>query len=152
VHRAIASGVETLGAARQFQAGALAASQVEALPLLNRSEAGNDSGLVAIRKLKPLRAGIYGNAEQLIALNRPLSEDVPAIVPDESLRSMFAGLDYQVIQAELGNDRSLASEIWRFFIVAMVIAMLVEAWLCLPERPSPKPAAQETVPGGRIAA
>ncbi|MEZ6095827.1 MAG: BatA domain-containing protein [Pirellulaceae bacterium] len=146
VHRALANGIESLGAARQFNAGALAATQVIDLPLINRAKAGDDedSALTAIRKLKPFRSGIYGDTEQKIAINRPVSEDQSPAVSDETLKSMLAGMEYQVIKAEVGNERPLASEIWRAFIVFMAIALIVEAALCLPERVSKKSDAVST--------
>ncbi len=33
--------------------------------------------------------------------------------------------------------RSLTREIWRLFIGAMLVAMVVEAGLCLPKKPRP---------------
>ena len=34
----------------------------------------------------------------------------------------------------MGNASALASEVWRAFLFAMAVALLVEAWLCFPER------------------
>jgi hypothetical protein len=155
VHRALASGMESLGAARQFSAGTLAADQVTELPFLYRSDPdSNDAAaLNAIRKLKAFRAGIYGDSEQKVALNRPLSEDRSPVVSEGVLNEMLAGLDYRVIKAEVGDEGSLASEIWRFFIVLMAISLVVEAALCLPERPTAKAASSaESSVNARVAA
>ena len=40
------------------------------------------------------------------------------------------------IDDAVGATSSLASEIWRAFLIAMVLALLLEALLCLPETKS----------------
>jgi hypothetical protein len=47
-------------------------------------------------------------------------------------------LDPQVIDDTLGSGKSLASEIWKVFVVLMGIALLVEAVLCMPPKVEPK--------------
>ncbi len=140
VQRALAAGSETLGAAKQLDAGTLAAQGAAELPILAGTFANTNSGnennaaLRAISRLRPFRAGVFGTPDQLMALNRPPAEDQsPALTP-ERIEDLFTGLDYRIINAQLGGERSLASEIWRFFVVAMVIALLAEAALCMPER------------------
>ena len=48
----------------------------------------------------------------------------------EGLKQAVSGLDDAV-----GSGSSLAAEIWRAFLVAMALALLAEAILCLPPRP-----------------
>jgi hypothetical protein len=48
---------------------------------------------------------------------------------------LFRGLDFDRVDDEAGNMRSLAREVWRICIGAMLIAIVAEAGLCLP-RPS----------------
>lgn len=69
-----------------------------------------------------------------LALNRPVEEDAPQTVSPPDLEKLLAGLDYQIIKDEVGNNTSLASEIWRAFLVAMALALLIEAALCVPPR------------------
>ena len=38
------------------------------------------------------------------------------------------------MEDRVGSEASLASEIWRAFLLAMAAALLLEAWLCLPQR------------------
>ena len=46
---------------------------------------------------------------------------------------LFKGLDFARVDDQAGNAASLIQEIWRLFLAAMMIAMLVEAALCLPK-------------------
>jgi len=87
-----------------------------------------------LAQARPFRAGVYGDDEQMIALNRPLAEDQNGAVPVPELESLFEGLDFALIDGEVG----LTSEIWRFFIALMAIALLVEAILCMPAKPEAK--------------
>ncbi len=127
LHRAIAGGAESLGAAKQFQAGSLPAMSVASMPAL-----APIAELPPLAQTRPFRAGVYGNPDQLVALNRPLAEDNSRSMPAADLESLFEGLDFQVIDDELGSGQSLASEIWKTFIVLMGLALLAEAILCMP--------------------
>ena len=55
-------------------------------------------------------AGVVVANEQLLAFNRPESEDGPATVTPDKLGELFAGLDFHVIQDQLGSEAALASE------------------------------------------
>ena len=82
-----------------------------------------------------LRAGIYGDEELLVALNRCAAEDRNETMNRSQLDELFAGLDYHVVDEQLTNDASLASEIWKLFVVLAGLALLAEAFLCLPPKP-----------------
>lgn len=133
VQRAIARGAQSVGVAKQFDAGSVPAGIVAKLPALAPS-----TELLTLAQSRPFRAGIYGSPDQLIALNRPLVEDSSSPITSEELDGLFQGLDYQVIDDKLGSKRSLASEIWKTFVVLMGLALLVEAALCLPPKAVPK--------------
>lgn len=133
LHRAIAGGAESLGAAKQFDAGSIPSRAVSSLPVLAPKSATS-----ALAQSRPYRAGIYGKPDQLIALNRPLVEDDSPPMPAAEMESLFAGLDYQVIDDKLGSGQSLASEIWKTFVILMGLALLAESILCMPPRPAPK--------------
>ena len=49
-------------------------------------------------------------------------------------RQALGSLDYTIINDKVDDSSSLVNEIWRMFLIIMVIALLVEAVLCLPER------------------
>ena len=77
-------------------------------------------------------SGCYSLSEQKrVAINRPTSEDASAVLSDETLKELFAGLDYQKISDDVGQGSALANEIWRVFLAFMAIALLFEAVLCL---------------------
>ena len=137
VHRMIADGADSLGAAKQFEAGTVPAKQANQFPCLTLD--GDDNELL-LAESNSLRAGVYGDDSQLIALNRCAAEDRNEVMEIAELDEIFSGLDYHVVEGQLTNTASLASEIWKLFIVLAGLALLAEAFLCLP----PKPEAEET--------
>jgi hypothetical protein len=136
-HRAIAGGAESLGAAKQFEAGSIPARAVSSMPAL--APILKDK-LVSLAESRPFRAGVYGNPDQLIALNRPRVEDRSSPMALTELNDLFQGLDFQVVDDTLGSGQSLASEIWKVFVALMGIALLAEAILCIPPKAQPKTA------------
>ncbi|MBL8856105.1 MAG: hypothetical protein JNK57_19225, partial [Planctomycetaceae bacterium] len=80
------------------------------------------------------RAGVYGNETQWIALNRPTAEDRSETLTRVEVENVLAGLDFQIVEDQVGSGKSLASEIWRLFVMAMGLALIIEAWLCLPPK------------------
>jgi hypothetical protein len=135
LHRAIASGAESLGAAKQFDAGSIPAQAVSSLPSLAPGTA-----VATLAQARPFRAGVYGDGAQLVALNRPRAEDYSEAMQRTEIDGLFQGLDYHLIDETVGNKASLASEIWKVFLVVMGLALLVEAVLCMPEKVVPKAA------------
>ncbi len=95
-------------------------------------------------------AGIYRNGAQLIALNRPDSEDVPDLVESAKLPELFKGAKLTVMAGalELKADR-LMSEIWPAMVIATMLFMCLEmllatsrAMLPVKLKPKAKPAAK----------
>ncbi|MCA9193127.1 MAG: BatA domain-containing protein [Planctomycetales bacterium] len=80
------------------------------------------------------QAGIFQAGEGLFAINRSAVEDATDLVSDEELRRLFEGLNFSRIEDQAGNLVGLVREIWRLFLLAMIGALLFEAWLCLPRR------------------
>ena len=140
LHRALNSGADSIGKARQLTAGSLPAKNVVDLQQL----AGPEDALVESR---PFSAGVYGNEDQMIALNRPSIEDTSRSIPTDEVNQLFDGLDFRIIDDQLGSNKSLASEAWKIFIAVMGIALLVEAVLCLPPIPEPQTELQPTAGG-----
>lgn len=134
LHRALADGARTLGQAQQRTA---AASALGADPSAWR--AVEEKGERAISAALPLQAGALTSGERIAALNRPPGEDQPGTLTTVALDELFAGLDYRVLTDLLEDGRSLTNEIWRTFLVAMALALLVEALLCMPARREMKP-------------
>jgi hypothetical protein len=103
-------------------------------------------------KSRPFRAGVYGSPDQLIALNRPLMEDRSTPMAVTEMDQLFEGLDYQIVDDTLGSGQSLASEIWKVFLVLVGIALLAEALLCMPPPAQPKTELVSVSQTGRAAA
>ena len=85
----------------------------------------------------PFHAGVYAADKQMLAVNRSADEDRTAILSDTRVAELFRGLDFDLVNDQAGNMRSLAREVWRLCIGAMAVAMVVEAGLCLPKKPRP---------------
>ena len=124
LHRALQDGSKGLGKAQQRDAGVNALGSGE---WKRRGEA-------VLSTEMPLRAGITESGEKLVALNRPLREDAPDFLGKTALGELFAGLDHQIIEDQVENETSLASEVWRTFLFLMAIALLGEALLCMPPK------------------
>jgi hypothetical protein len=80
-----------------------------------------------------LHAGVYRAGDNLLAINRSPREDDPLGVEDQAVASLFQGLDFQRITVSAGSLDGLVQEVWRLFLVSMMVSMLVEAALCLPK-------------------
>jgi hypothetical protein len=49
-----------------------------------------------------------------------------------ALDELFAGLDFHVLTNTLEDGHTLTNEVWRTFLLAMAVALLGEALLCMP--------------------
>lgn len=125
VQRALAVGASVLGNTRQLVAGDVSGEQPTAWQQL----AGPPE---AISTEFAFQGGVYSAAERLVALNRSASEDHATVLADARVTDLFQGLDFTRVDDKAGNLASLIQEIWRLFLVAMMIALIVEAALCLP--------------------
>jgi hypothetical protein len=129
LHRALNEGARTIGKAQQRAAsmGALGPDPSQWQPAAVRTDAVSSASL-------PLRAGALTSGDRLVALNRPAGEDDPEKLSTPALNELFAGLDFRVLADTLEAGRSLTSEIWRTFLIAMAAVLLGEALLCMPPR------------------
>ncbi|GAB5441522.1 MAG: BatA domain-containing protein [Fuerstiella sp.] len=128
LQRALARGSAALGKARQLEAGALVQSTTDWNPL----DPATQQVLVSQRSL---HSGLYESGDRFFALNRPEAEDNQLVVTDETLEEMLSGVDYTRIDDQVGGTMTLASEVWRTFLLLMIFALLAEALLCVPEAP-----------------
>ena len=133
LHRALNDGSRTLAKAQQrdASANALGLDAAQWRPADGRGD--------VISADLPLHAGVVGAGGRLIALNRPPSEDLPGTISLSTINELFAGLDFRVLTDSLEDSRSLTSEIWRTFLIAMALALLGEALLCMPPPRAPAP-------------
>ena len=73
--------------------------------------------------------------ERLIAFNRPAAEDDPLMIEREQIDAALAGTNYTFFeQAGQGHDAPSSRDVWQAFLIAMLVFLLAEAWLCLPKR------------------
>jgi hypothetical protein len=130
VQRAMASGAEVLGSTRQLVAGDPQGED----PARWKQVGGTEE---AISTDYPLHRGVYDSGGRLLAVNRPLEEDAAPVLAGSRVAELFRGLDFTRVDDRAGNLASLIQEIWRVFLVAMMMALMVEAGLCLPKRAQP---------------
>ncbi|HQX50403.1 MAG TPA: BatA domain-containing protein [Planctomycetaceae bacterium] len=128
IQRAVARGAAALGEARQFDCGTLKPGIAESWTPLDET-----SGDVLLSQ-RTLNNGLYETPEATFALNRPLAEDAVEVLSDGTLEQVMSGLNYTRIDDKAGSSMALASEIWRTFLIAMIIALMAEALLCVPEK------------------
>jgi hypothetical protein len=127
LHRALAAGAAALGQARQLVAGEATGEQ----PAAWRQLAGPPT---ALSTEYPHQAGIYQAGEKLLAVNRSTAEDRADVLGADRVAELFKGLDFSRVDDKAGSLAGLIEEIWRPFLTAMMISLLLEAGLCLPRR------------------
>ena len=83
-------------------------------------------------------AGVFRLGERLLALNRPPQEDAPEVLTRDALDVVLAGTHYTLLdQAGQANDPTLARDVWRAFLCAVLFFFISEALLCLPKKTHP---------------
>ena len=125
VQRALAEGCHRLGQVRQQVAGSLEADSSDWNRLLGAK--------TALSNQFALHPGVYRTGEKLLAFNRSASEDATRVVSAEQTDQLFEGLDWVRLDSQADESSSLVNEIWRLFLMVMLIALLVEAALCMPK-------------------
>ena len=130
VQRILTSGASVLGLTRQLVAGETGSDESTSWQKL---AGGSD----AISTDYQHHAGIYSAGEKLLAINRATSEDQATILSDVRLAELFKGLDFARVDDQAGSLIGIIQEIWRPFLMIMMIALLVEAALCMPRKPRP---------------
>jgi hypothetical protein len=81
-----------------------------------------------------VQAGVYQSGNRLLAVNRPALEDAPERVDPTKATGLFGDLSAQIFQDAATRNDSLQGEIWRLFLFGMLIFLLVEGWLILPQK------------------
>lgn len=128
IQRALALGAAQLSNARQLAAGDSFPRAKESL----RKLAGSKDTLSTEY---PSQAGVYAAGKNILAVNRGEAEDRPAVLSDSRVAELFRGIDFDRVDDQAGNMKSLAREIWRMCVGAMLVAIVIEAGLCLPRPP-----------------
>lgn len=131
VQRALAAGSERLGDTRHWIAGSREEIDTTGWQRL----AGTSE---ALSTDFAHHAGVYAAGDQLVAINRDEAEDHARVLDDSQLETLFEGLDMRRIEDQAGSLQSLIQEVWRLFLISMLVALIVEAGLSLPKpRTSP---------------
>ena len=128
LQRALTEGCRALAAASQRDAGPGVLADRSQWQRV--TDTGDGPGV----SQRELHAGVFQDGDLWCALNRSPAEDRAPVTPVETVDALFAGLAYERIDDAVDNPASLASEIWRFFLMAMVLALVAEALLCMPEK------------------
>lgn len=143
VQRAIDRGLESLSPARQLDAGAAAADALAG----TEPGAGADWTRIAGATAAPVdeigvQPAVYARAGRLVAVNRPVAEDTARVLPADRVDGLFQGLAFSRQDGRAGGTDSLVQEIWRAFLIAMVLALIGEGLLCMPGRQGTRAAPQ----------
>ena len=130
----MAGGAAALGSTRQLVAG----DPLREDPTRWERVAGDEE---AISTEYAAHRGVYSSGDRLLAVNRSAAEESAPVLADRRVDDLFRGLDFARVDDRAGSMGSLIQEIWRMFLVAMLVAMVAEAGLCCPKRVRPTGAA-----------
>ena len=128
LQRALTEGSLTLAAAAQRDAG------VGVLADRDQWKSVASAENTASLSQRELHAGVYQDGEYWVAVNRSQAEDNAKTSPVETVDALFDSLSYRRIDVDVGDTSALASELWRIFLIAMALALILEAVLSLPSR------------------
>lgn len=81
-----------------------------------------------------VQAGVYQSGNRLVAVNRPAAEDEPGALAAEEAERLFGPLPVQMLEDRRGRSEQLQGEIWRLFLLGMLLFLFVESILILPEK------------------
>jgi hypothetical protein len=132
---------------RMLEAGAGRVQQVSAATCGELSAADQSLAWVSVDSVtnKDIRtqAGVYRAGARLLAVNRPAAEDDPEMLDPDEARKLFGDLPVQMLEEQHFQSGPLQGEIWRFFLFAMLLFLLVEGILILPARSQAAPKVRE---------
>jgi hypothetical protein len=79
-------------------------------------------------------AGVYQVNGRVVAVNRPALEDEPDLADEAAVQTAFGSVLMRMFE-DKGGDKSAAmqSEVWRWFLVAMMVLLTGEAFFAMPE-------------------
>ncbi len=79
-----------------------------------------------------INSGVYRSGDRTLVLNRPASEDLQEYIGTTELEGIFRGISFSTLHEKSGRDASMSTEIWKAFLVLMLLFLVSEAFLCLP--------------------
>ena len=132
LQRALDQGCRALAVASQRDAGTDVLADRNEWELV--APVDNSHAPLHLSSQRGLQAGVYRDGAYWTAVNRSQIEDSATVVAIETVDTLFDGMSYRRIDVDVGDTSALASELWRIFLFAMIVALLVEAVLSLPSR------------------
>ena len=130
VQRALEAGAAVLGKSRQLDAGSPNGENPTVWTRVSELDQGLSTEYAFHR-------GVYSASDRVLAVNRPATEDDIKILADQRVTDLFRGLDFARVDDQAGSLSSLIQEIWRAFMTVMLMALILEALLCLPKLARP---------------
>ena len=139
VQRAIDAGLETVGNARQVDAGAMLLGGTDVGSKRSSQQRSQEdwrqiAGPPSASTEAGFHAGVYASRGRLLAVNRPAAEDAAEVVDDRQIETLFQGLSFSRFEQKAGGLGAIVEEVWRLFLIALLVALVVEGLLCLPRR------------------
>ncbi|MFM9197944.1 MAG: BatA domain-containing protein [Planctomycetia bacterium] len=145
VQRAIDAGLASVGSVRQIDAVGSQPTAADGRDEKGRGEWRQIAGPPAASNEAGSHAGVYEVEGRLVAVNRPAAEDAAAVVDDRQIERLFQGLSFGRFEQKAGDRGGIVEEIWRVFLMAVLVALVVEGLLCLPRRFAERPRGREAV-------
>jgi hypothetical protein len=78
-------------------------------------------------------AGVLESRGRLLAINRPPREDAAPVLPDDQIGALFQGLSFRRLEHQAGGLGNVVEEVWRTFLVGLVMLLAAEGLLSLPQ-------------------
>jgi hypothetical protein len=80
-------------------------------------------------------AGVFRLDDRVIGINRPPAEDDPEILRREQLDLLLEGTDFTLLdRAGERSESNISRDVWRAFLFAMLLFLILEAIFSLPRR------------------
>ncbi len=79
------------------------------------------------------QAGVYRLGKQMVAVNRPVREDLVPGLEAEEAEKLFGDMSVTVFSESREGLTEDPKEIWKWFLALMALALLVEGFLILPK-------------------
>ncbi len=131
MHRAIEQGAASLAANKQLETGDVSLADTERWQPL-----GLNVNLVA-EDQRAFFAGAYQSDNQVIAINRPVSEDTTNSIDETAVAEVLGNDAFNLIQTSADSLSGLTNELWKLFVIGMIMALIAEGWFSLPAKKKP---------------
>jgi hypothetical protein len=130
--RALALGSRRLGAGLLGIAG-----DESALPEGDEIRSRVDNFAEADPTNADYHAAVYRLGERTVAVNRPTGEDDVVVLDTARLQNeLLEGTGARLFEESAASTSALVQEVWRAFLIAMLLFLLAEALLCLQPKKS----------------